>query len=102
MKHCHGYLGHEFLSAVDRPGRYGGDLENRTRFLREVTAGVRAETPGLAMGVRVSAVDWIPFRKGADGRGEPEPWSGAYPYAFGGDGTGLGADLTEPCAFSIC
>ena len=99
VKHCHGYLGHEFLSAVDRPGRYGGTFENRTRFLREIAAGVGAEAPGLAVGVRVSAVDWIPFRKGPDGRGEPEPWSGVYPYAFGGDGTGVGADLTEPCAF---
>ena len=99
VKHCHGYLGHEFLSAVDRPGRYGGDFENRTLFLREIVAGVRAEAPGLAVGVRVSAVDWRPFRKGQDGRGEPEPWSGPYPYAFGGDGTGLGTDLTEPYAF---
>ncbi|MCE1252282.1 MAG: NADH:flavin oxidoreductase, partial [Anaerolineae bacterium] len=24
IKHCHGYLGHEFLSAYDRPGPYGG------------------------------------------------------------------------------
>ena len=100
VKHCHGYLGHEFLSAVDRPGRYGGNFENRTRFLREVVAGVRAEAPGLAIGVRISAVDWIPFRAGPDGRGEPEPWSGGeYRYAFGGDGSGLGADLTEPYAF---
>src|SRR5262249_16268709 len=36
IKHCHGYLGHEFLSAHTRPGRYGGSFENRTRFLREV------------------------------------------------------------------
>ena len=35
IKHCHGYLGHEFLSAVDRKGKYGGSFENRTRFLRE-------------------------------------------------------------------
>ena len=35
IKHCHGYLGHEFLSAVDRPGPFGGSFENRTRFLRE-------------------------------------------------------------------
>jgi NADPH2 dehydrogenase len=100
VKHCHGYLGHEFLSAVDRPGRYGGNFDNRTRFLREVVAGVRAEAPGLAVGVRVSAVDWIPFRAGPDGRGEPEPLpDGGYRYAFGGDGTGVGADLTEPRAF---
>jgi 2,4-dienoyl-CoA reductase-like NADH-dependent reductase (Old Yellow Enzyme family) len=99
LKHCHGYLGHEFLSAVDRPGRYGGGFENRTRFLREVTAGVRAEAPGLGVAVRVSAADWLPFRPGPDGRGEPEPPPGGrYPYAFGGDGTGLGTDLAEPCA----
>ncbi len=99
VKHCHGYLGHEFLSAVDRPGRYGGSFENRTRFLREVAAGVRAEAPGLAVGVRLSAVDWVPFRKGPDGRGEPEPFAGAYRHAFGGDGSGVGADLTEPLHF---
>src|SRR5271166_5321964 len=47
VKHCHGYLGHEFLSAVERPGPYGGSLENRTRFLRNVAAGIRAEAPRL-------------------------------------------------------
>lgn len=100
LKHCHGYLGHEFLSAVDRPGRYGGNFENRTRFLREIVAGIRAETSGLGIAVRVSAADWLPYRPGVDGRGEPELLQGAaYPYAFGGDGTGLGIDLTEPCAF---
>jgi NADPH2 dehydrogenase len=100
IKHCHGYLGHEFLSAVDRPGRYGGGFENRTRFLREIVAGIRAEAPGLGIAVRLSAVDWLPFRADAAGRGEPEPLSdGRYPYAFGGDGTGLGIDLTEPRAF---
>ncbi|MBL8164765.1 MAG: NADH:flavin oxidoreductase, partial [Anaerolineae bacterium] len=36
IKHCHGYLGHEFLSAVQREGKYGGSFENRTRFLRDV------------------------------------------------------------------
>ena len=33
VKHCHGYLLHELLSAYDRPGRYGGDLAGRTAFL---------------------------------------------------------------------
>jgi NADPH2 dehydrogenase len=106
VKHCHGYLGHEFLSAVDRPGRYGGSLENRTRFLREVVHGIRTEAPGLEIGVRLSAFDFVPFRPGADGRGEPEPFDGPtyggdtrYRYAFGGDGTGVGIDLTEPRAF---
>jgi NADPH2 dehydrogenase len=105
IKHCHGYLGHEFLSAVHRPGRYGGCFENRTRFLREIAAGIRAEAPGLGIAVRLSAADWLPFRPGVEGRGEPEPWPDrpdacpTYPYAFGGDGTGLGVDLTEPRAF---
>lgn len=100
VKHCHGYLGHEFLSAVDRPGRYGGSFENRTRFLREVVQGIRAEAPGMDIGVRLSAVDFLPFQRGADGWGEPVPFSGdTYRYAFGGDGTGLGIDLTEPLAF---
>jgi 2,4-dienoyl-CoA reductase-like NADH-dependent reductase (Old Yellow Enzyme family) len=99
VKHCHGYLGHEFLSAVDRPGRYGGTLENRTRFLREVVEAVRAEAPGLEVGVRVSVLDFVPFRASGDGTGEPCATSGRYPYAFGGDGTGVGIDLTEPSEF---
>lgn len=99
VKHCHGYLGHELLSAVARPGRYGGSLENRTRFLRDVVAGVRAAAPGLEIGVRVSVFDFLPFRPGPDGTGVPAAEPGAYPYAFGGDGTGLGIDLGEPSAF---
>lgn len=100
LKHCHGYLGHELLSAVDRPGKYGGSFENRTRFLREMTAGIRASAPGLALGVRLSAFDWIPFAPGEDHTGRPEPVApGGYWYAFGGDGTGIGIDLTEPMMF---
>lgn len=100
IKCCHGYLGHEFLSAVDRPGRYGGSFENRTRFLREIVAGIRAEAPGLGIGVRLSAFDFVPFHPNPDGVGEPEPLGHTpYRYAFGGDGTGVGIDLAEPCAF---
>jgi NADPH2 dehydrogenase len=82
VKHCHGYLGHELLSARDRPGRYGGSLENRTRFLREVVAGLRAEVPGLGVMVRLSCFDTVPWRKGADGSGGPESLNG-YHSAFG-------------------
>jgi 2,4-dienoyl-CoA reductase-like NADH-dependent reductase (Old Yellow Enzyme family) len=97
IKHCHGYLGHEFLSAVDRPGKFGGSFENRTRFLREIVAGIRAEVPGLEIGVRLSAFDFVPFQAGADGMGVPAQTT--YAYAFGGDGTGLGIDLAEPLRF---
>jgi len=100
IKHCHGYLGHEFLSAVERPGCYGGSFENRTRFLRDVVRGTRAEVSGLLIGVRLSAFDFVPFRKCAsDGLGEPEPIKLPYPFAFGGDGSGVGYDLTEPIRF---
>lgn len=109
IKHCHGYLGHEFLSAVDRPGKFGNCFENRTRFLREIVDGIRSEAPGLEIGVRLSAFDFIPFKSGIDGVGEPENWplgtplvqSGQadYCYAFGGDSTGTGIDMDEPHKF---
>ncbi|MGC9347737.1 MAG: NADH:flavin oxidoreductase [Anaerolineae bacterium] len=99
LKHCHGYLGHEFLSAKTRSGRYGGSFENRTRFLREIVAGIRNEVPTLGIGVRLSAFDFVPFEPGEDGVGEPTPFEGDYTYAFGGDGTGVGLDLAEPFAF---
>ena len=98
IKHCHGYLGHELLSAIDREGDYGGSFENRTRFLREVAAGIRLHAPRLGIAVRLSAFDWIPFRSGPEGVGEPVPFDG-YPYAFGGDSTGVGIDLSETESF---
>lgn len=61
VKCCHGYLGHEFLSARSRPGPYGGDLEGRTRFVREIIAGIRSECPGLDVGVRLSIFDFPSF-----------------------------------------
>ena len=99
IKHCHGYLGHEFLSAVDREGKYGGSFENRTRFLREIVDGIRTEVPGMEIGVRLSAYDFIPFQAGRDSVGKPEEWSGEYRYAFGGDGSGVGINLSEPHQF---
>jgi 2,4-dienoyl-CoA reductase-like NADH-dependent reductase (Old Yellow Enzyme family) len=63
IKHCHGYLGHEFLSSHTREGQYGGSFENRTRFLREVVEGIRSVAPGLAVGVRLSAFDTVPFQR---------------------------------------
>jgi NADPH2 dehydrogenase len=90
IKHCHGYLGHEFLSAHTREGRYGGSLENRTRFLREVVEGIRSLTPRLRIGVRLSAFDSVPFRLGPAGvstgesaQGVPEMLEGMLPYRWG-------------------
>ena len=98
IKHCHGYLGHEFLSAVNRAGQYGGSFENRTRFLRNIVAGIRQAAPGLEMGIRLSAFDLLPFKKGPNDVGEPET-ADNYPFAFGGQDTGLELDLDEPKAF---
>jgi NADPH2 dehydrogenase len=90
VKHCHGYLGHEFLSAHTREGNYGGSFTNRTRFLREVVEGIRAVAPGLRIGVRLSAFDTIPFRPdpaksapGKPGKGIPEGHERLIPYRWG-------------------
>ena len=97
IKHCHGYLGHEFLSAVNRPGKFGGSFENRTRYLRTIVAGIRQAAPGLDMGIRLSAFDLLPYKKGPGEVGIPES-ADHYPFAFGGRSDGLGIDLTEPKA----
>ncbi|WP_339786678.1 NADH:flavin oxidoreductase [uncultured Imperialibacter sp.] len=99
IKHCHGYLGHEFLSAIDRGGKYGGSFENRTRFLTSIVEGIRKEAPGLEIGVRLSAIDLLPFTQAEDKVGEPYEVTGHYNYAFGGEKSGLSYDLTETKKF---
>lgn len=96
IKHCHGYLGHEFLSARTRPGDFGGTFDNRTRFLREIIAGI-AQT-GLKVGVRLSAFDTVAYRPdperssaGKPGPGIPEPFAHLLPYRFG-----FGVNQTDP------
>lgn len=59
---AHGYLLHSFLSPVSnvRTDRWGGDLAGRSRFLLEVTTGIRQVMPDhLPLVVRISATDWI-------------------------------------------
>jgi NADPH2 dehydrogenase len=98
IKHCHGYLGHELLSSVDRPGRFGGSFENRTRFLREIVERIRIAAPSMQLGVRVSIFDFLPYRAGQDNVGVPES-EGDARLTFGGDGSGQGIDLDEPSRF---
>ena len=94
IKHCHGYLGHELLSALNRPGRYGGGLEGRMLFLRSVVAGIRAQAPNLGVGVRLSVFDFLPFSPGEGAVGAPESaWPGMF--CFGADASGLATDLSE-------
>ena len=51
--------------------------------MRQVIERIRAEVPGLQVVVRLSVFDMVPYRKRADGVGEPEPTdarrSGAQP-----------------------
>ena len=59
---AHGYLLHQFLSplANKRDDQYGGSLENRMRLLLDVFKAVRAAFPSnKAVGVRISATDWV-------------------------------------------
>ncbi len=88
IKHCHGYLGHEFLSARTREGRYGGSFENRTRFLRETVRGVQRDCHHLRIGVRLSMFDTPPFRPDENNIGRMMDYrdeKGCYPFAFGGN-----------------
>ena len=94
VKHCHGYLLHEFLAARSRPGRFGGrDLTARTRLLFAILDAVRAAAPRLAIAVRLSVFDVVPYRPGADGVGVAETAPLPYDAAFG-----LDLDLDEPIA----
>lgn len=89
IKHCHGYLLHEFLSAFSRPGKYGGPFENRTRVLREIVEGVRADNNPIDFCVRLSTFDFVAHRPdpelskpGKLGPGIPEDFSDCLPYKF--------------------
>ena len=109
IKHCHGYLLHEFLGAHTRPGKFGGSFENRTRPLRDIVAGIRADSNPIDIGVRLSAFDFVPFRPdparsepGRPGPGIPEDFSHCLPYqfAFGCNAANpIEPDLTEPARF---
>src|SRR6185436_15740745 len=57
----HGYLPAQFLNPNinEREDSYGGSLENRLRFLREVSASIRQHTPGdLISGIRISGNEY--------------------------------------------
>lgn len=109
IKHCHGYLLHEVLSAYTRPGKYGGSFHNRTRLLREIISGIRAGGNQIEIAVRLSAFDLVPFKPdpalsqpGKPGPGIPEDFSACSPYryAFGvNQDNPVEYDLTEAHRF---
>lgn len=121
IQHSNGSLGHEFLSAWDRPGSYGGSIENRTRFLREVVTGIQQRTSGLRVGVRLSLFDLPPFRRDSEtgfgiaedlehprgamfgGRpGDPERWDLEEPFAVLAEMERMGirmVNITAGCSY---
>lgn len=59
----HGHLFHQFLSPWSnrREDEYGGDLEGRTRFLRELVAAIRSACPrDFIIGLKLPADDGVP------------------------------------------
>jgi 2,4-dienoyl-CoA reductase-like NADH-dependent reductase (Old Yellow Enzyme family) len=103
IKHCHGYLLHELLSAFTRPGKYGGSFENRTRMLREIVSGIRASGNDIDLAVRLSAFDFVPFKPdpllskpGKPGPGIPEDFGSLLPYQYA-----FGVNAENPVEFDL-
>lgn len=67
---CHGYLISQFLSPYSnkRTDKYGGSVENRTRFLVDIIKGIKSECgPGFGVIARINGRDYVP-----DGNTESE------------------------------
>ena len=65
VKSCHRYLLSELLAAHTRDGRYGGDFEGRTAFLRNVTAKIMSQASrSFFVTSRINIYDGIPFPYG--------------------------------------
>ncbi len=103
IKHCHGYLLHEFLGAHTRAGKYGGSFENRTRILRDIISGIRSSGNLVEIAVRLSAFDFVPFRPdptlsqpGKLGPGIPEDFSASLPYQYG-----FGVSQQDPTQYDL-
>jgi 2,4-dienoyl-CoA reductase-like NADH-dependent reductase (Old Yellow Enzyme family) len=98
LKVTHGYLLSELMGAKQRPGRYGGTLENRTRFVRNVMRKFRAEFGAkLMLAIRLGCYDGIPYVPGEKRRtGVPLACSRPYRHGFGVKETNpLEEDLSE-------
>ncbi|HEV8003721.1 MAG TPA: NADH:flavin oxidoreductase [Planctomycetaceae bacterium] len=103
IKQCHGYLLSELLAARNRPGKFGGSLENRTRLVRQIVARIRSEIPSLSVATRFNAYDGIPYRRSqAGGVGEPVPHDLPLQNAFGTDPHDHRVeDLAEPVQLAV-
>ncbi len=94
IKACHGYLVSELLAAFTRKGsRYGVSFENRTRFLLEVVAQIRAQLPDLIITSRISLHDGPPYPFGF---GTCGTWGTGETCGTGFQPVIASEDLTEP------
>jgi NADPH-dependent glutamate synthase beta subunit-like oxidoreductase/2,4-dienoyl-CoA reductase-like NADH-dependent reductase (Old Yellow Enzyme family) len=65
IKACHGYLINEILACFNRPGKYGGSFENRTRILLEIIDKIHAKLgKDKLVTTRFPMYDAIPYPYG--------------------------------------
>ena len=98
IKVTHGYLLSELMGAKVREGRYGGPLENRTRFVRNVIGKIRALAGNrLMLCMRLGCYDGVPYAMDrATGLGVPMEYPLPYAHGFGVDPNDpLREDLSE-------
>lgn len=77
IKCCHRYLLSELCSAYERPGMYGGSLENRTRLYRNAVRNAKqAVSSHMIVTSRLNLYDGFPYPNGfgvaKDGSVTPE------------------------------
>jgi 2,4-dienoyl-CoA reductase-like NADH-dependent reductase (Old Yellow Enzyme family)/thioredoxin reductase len=61
--HCaHNYLLRQFISRYSntRVDRYGGNIENRTRFASDIVSRIKQELKGYPIWVRINGDDYVP------------------------------------------
>lgn len=86
IKVTHGYLISELMGAKLREGRYGGSIENRTRFAVNVIGKIKAKYGNyFTMTMRLGCFDSVPYVKDAakENVGVPLPYDLPYPHGFG-------------------
>lgn len=65
VKICHEYILRELLAAYNRPGKYGGSFENRTRATFDIIHGIKERCGDkIDICVRLNAYDSIPYPHG--------------------------------------
>lgn len=78
IRACHGYLINELFAAYHRPGRYGGNFENRVRMLMSIVQKA-IDADEIEVGVRLNMHDGLPW-----------------PYGWGMNAVTGEMDLAEP------